>query len=162
MRQTLNSYGGWAPTGEMVIISADRWASYDLNAWAAGQFPADVDQEQGLIGRGLELEAQIESSPSDSIDDAIANARTQLAAKEAEVAANPGNADMAKQLAKIQIDLPALLAFKAKYLNDMKVALGVITQKYNDAGIRTVPGDRSKDARASELLDNPRRAIYWQ
>ncbi|MCK6544763.1 hypothetical protein L6R52_02765 [Myxococcota bacterium] len=147
MGATLKKYNQWMPSGECMIVSADRYNVYDPAARA--KMPFDLDDTQGRIGSGLHIEAEWDTQSSDPFEKAQAEITKRLAA-------NPANK------AELEADLAAIEGYREVFRQDVAKTVEVMKQRLLDAGMKLDPDKKSKEERASQFLANrAERPFYW-
>lgn len=147
---TLRKYGQYLPSNtDGFIISADRYSVYDPAARATP--PNDVDDETGRVGRGLHLEAEWDTASSDPFEKAIKSINEKLAATPA-----PANK------AELEADLARLKDASKAILKDVALAVELMKQKLEAAGLQSDNRHVSKEERASEFMKRPDRPVIWQ
>lgn len=147
MSATLKKYNQWMPSGECLIVSADRYNVYDPAA--RGKMPFDLDDTQGRIGNGLHIEAEWDSQSSDPFEKAQVEIEKRLGQ-------NPANK------AELEADLTAIEGYREVFRQDVAKTVEVMKQRLLDAGMKLDPDKKSKEERASQFLANrAERPFYW-
>lgn len=148
-RELLKRHGQFMPSGECFIISADRYAVYDPGARATP--PADLDDEQGLVGKGLHVEAEWDSAASDSFTRAVAEIDKRLAATPA-----PAN------VPELQADRARLEAIRELFRQDVAQTVKALEDRLVKAGLQLDPAKKSKDERARDMMSTlTDRPVFW-
>jgi hypothetical protein len=160
----LAKHGEWMPSGECMIVSADRWAAYDF--FARTTRPNQVGDEQGRVGRGLHIEAEVDTNCSESyekagvkIDEAIAAIDQQLAIKPP-----PANApELEAQRRALVADRAVLDAAWEVMLTDLDQVVTLLDQRLVGAGLESDPTRESKDDRAKKMMreSSDARPYFW-
>ncbi|MBM4378726.1 MAG: hypothetical protein FJ086_05400 [Deltaproteobacteria bacterium] len=148
-RELLKRHGQYMPSGECFIISADRYGVYDPGARATP--PSDLDDEQGLLGKGLHVEAEWDSAASDPFTQAVESIDKALAAAPA-----PANG------AELQADRARLEAIRELFRADVATTVKLLEERLLKAGLQLDPAKKSKDERARDMMSAAAsRPIYW-
>jgi hypothetical protein len=148
-RELLKRHGQYMPSGECFIISADRYGVYDPGARATP--PSDLDDEQGLVGKGLHVEAEWDSAASDPFTKAVESIDQALSATPA-----PANAT------ELQADRARLEAIRELFRADVASTVAVLQERLVQAGLQLDPTHKSKDERARDLMSAAKdRPVYW-
>lgn len=145
--ELLRKYGQYMPSNtDGFILSADRYSVYDPSMRASP--PNDIDDEVGRVGRGLHIEAEWDTASSDPFERCGKEIEKRLAA-------SPANAD------ELKADLAKLDGIRKAILKDVAEAVLLMKEKMIAAGLE--PDDRrlSKEERASEFMNDARRAVNW-
>jgi len=145
----LRKYGKYLPSGECFIISADRYAVYDPGARATP--PSDLDDEQGLVGKGLHVEAEWDSAASDPFTEAVAEIDKRLGASPA-----PAN------VPELQADRARLESIREQFRTDVATTVKVLEERLVKAGLQADPAKKSKDERARDMMSSvTQRPVFW-
>ena len=148
-RELLKRHGQYMPSGECFIISADRYNVYDPGARATQ--PADLDDEQGLVGKGLHVEAEWDSAASDPFTEAVESIDRALGASPA-----PANSS------ELQADRARLEAIREQFRADVATTVKVLEERLVKAGLQADPAKKSKDERARDMMSAVKdRPVYW-
>jgi hypothetical protein len=147
----LSKYGKYMPSGECFIVSADRYKVYDPAA-RAGKPPNDLDDNLGVVGDGLHVEAEWDSASSDPFTDAVEEIDKKLAA--------PGVTDADK--ATLESDKKAINTVREQFRTDVAQTVELLKSRLVDAGMSQDPVAKSKDDRAKDMMAaSTDRAVYW-
>lgn len=144
----LSKYGKYMPSGECIIVSADKYAVYDPAA-RAGKAPNDDDDELGQVGKGLHVEAEWDSASSDPFTEAVEKIDEQLKS-------NPANA------AELQADKEKLNGIREQFRQDVATAVELMKSRLVGAGMELDDKKLSKDDRAKQMMaESKNRPTYW-
>lgn len=147
----LKKYGQWFPTGETMILSADRFNVYDPHSRKA--LPTELDDELGRVGRGLHTEAEWDSASSDPYEKALAEIEKRLAA-------NPAPDAAAKDV--LNADHKAIEVIRDIFRADAESSEDIQTERLLAAGLEHDPSKKSKEERAHDMIAaRPNQARYW-
>jgi hypothetical protein len=149
----LQKYGQWMPSGECFIVSADRYNVYDPVA-RKGAVPTDIDDENGLIGKGpLHIEAEWDTNSSDPFEKASNEIAKRLTATPPPDAATK---------ATLEADKKAVEDMRAAFRRDVAQTVEVVKKQLLAQGLTEDPAKKSKDQRAQDLADAKDRPVFWR
>lgn len=147
----LSKYGKFMPSGECFIISADRYKVYDPAA-RAGKPPSDLDDELGMVGEGLHVEAEWDSASSDPFTQAVEEIDKRLGVS--------GISDADKKT--LEDDKQAINGVREQFRDDVAQTVELLKERLVGAGMEHDPVAKSKDDRAKDMMAAAtNRATYW-
>lgn len=151
----LQKYREYMPSGECFIVSADRYNVYDPKQRTTP--PVDTDDEVGLVGKGIHVEAEWDTAASDPFENAVEKVQKELA--------NTVTVPTPERKAELEKDLGRLQEMRATFRADVAQTVELLKARLVGAGLELDPTKASKDERAKGFMKQQEsvsaRSLYW-
>lgn len=125
-------------SGEAILISQDRWATYEPGAFPPETWPADFGLESER-GRGIRVEAELDQNASDQVELSI------LAIEEL-IKDGKGNP------IELEKERKVLKAFQESLFLDVKTTVQVQTERLRAAGFKEIQGQATSKALVGQSM----------